>query len=544
MAAVLVALALLNASVTFYDVWPTPGIEWHGHLSMELAVAALGLALAAWWRPSARTPWLLRGLAAAWMALVLGRYVDVMSPALYGRPINLYWDMRHVGAVAAMMTDAVPTPLLLTAIAAVLLFLAVVFLATRWAFATLAGAMQTPAVRAGMAVVALAVCGQFAAQTAAGEALPPVVVAPPVTVTYFQQARLVAMQMGGTPSPIAAVRPRWETDLGRVRGADVLLVFMESYGAVTIDRPAVAAPLAASRARFAADIAATGRGVVSAMVDSPTFGGASWLAHISLMTGVEARDEGANAALMSRSRDTLVSTFARGGYRTVALMPGLGYAWPEGAFYGFDAIYDTEAMAYTGPRFGWWTVPDQFALARLDVLEAAHDDRPRFVFFPTTSTHAPFAPIAPYQPDWPRLFSAEPYAAPDVTRELAQVPNYLDMTPSYIHAVDYGLASIGGYLRQHPGRDLVLVLIGDHQPAALVAGEGASWNVPVHVVASRPAVLEALRGAGFRDGVTPERQAIGPMHALLPTLLSSFGTPASRVAAAPARTAVPAMEPR
>ena len=31
-------------------------------------------------------------LAAAWMALVLGRYVDVMSPALYGRPINLYWD--------------------------------------------------------------------------------------------------------------------------------------------------------------------------------------------------------------------------------------------------------------------------------------------------------------------------------------------------------------------------------------------------------------------------------------------------------------------
>ncbi len=66
------------------------------------------------------------------------------------------------------------------------------------------------------------------------------------------------------------------------------------------------------------------------------------------MTGVEARDEGANAALMSQSRDTLVSTFARGGYRTVALMPGLGYAWPEGAFYGFDAIYDTEAMAYTG----------------------------------------------------------------------------------------------------------------------------------------------------------------------------------------------------
>jgi hypothetical protein len=531
-AAVLAALALLNASLTFYDVWPTPGIEWHGHLSMELAAAVLLLAVAAWWRPSSQHPWLVRGLALGWMALVLGRYVDVMSPALYGRPINLYWDMRHIGAVAAMMTDAVATPLLLAALVVVMLLLGLVFLATRWAFATVAAAMRTPAVRAGLAVVALAVCGQFAAQTAAGEALPPIVVAPPVIVTYVQQARLVAMQMGGTASPIAATRPRLDTDLGRVRGADVLLVFMESYGAVTVDRPVVAAPVAASRARFAADVAATGRAVVSAMVDSPTFGGASWLAHISLMTGVEARD-------------ALVSTFAHGGYRTVALMPGLGYAWPEGAFYGFDAIYDTAAMAYAGPRFGWWTVPDQFALARLDVLEAPHDERPRFVFFPTTSTHAPFAPIAPYQPDWPRLFSAEPYAASDVTRELARVPDYLDMTPGYIHAVDYGLASIGGYLRQHPGRDLVLVLIGDHQPAALVAGEGASWNVPVHVVASRPAVLAALRGAGFRDGVTPERPAIGPMHALLPTLLSSFGTAPTRVAAAPAPIAGrPALELR
>jgi hypothetical protein len=532
-AAVLAALALLNASLTFYDVWPTPGIEWHGHLSVELAAAVLLLALVAWRRPERPSPWVIHGLAAAWMALVLGRYVDVMSPALYGRPINLYWDSRHLSAVAAMMTDAVSTPVLLLAVGAVLLLLGLVFLATRWAFAAIAAAMRAPLVRGALVALALAVAGQFTAQTVAGEILPPVVVAPPVTVTYWQQARLVAMQMGRTTSPIAAARPALTSDLGQVRGADVLLVFMESYGAVTLDRAAVADPVTASRARFAADVAATGRGVVSAMVDSPTFGGSSWLAHVSLMTGVEARDEGDNAALMSASRDTLVSTFATAGYRTVALMPGLSYAWPEGAFYGFDVIYDTAAMAYGGPRFGWWTVPDQFALARLDVLEAAHGDRPRFVFFPTTSTHAPFAPTAPYQPDWPRLLSAEPYAAADVTRELALVPDYLNLAPSYVRAVDYGLASVGGYLRQHPERDLVLVLIGDHQPAAAVSGEGASWAVPVHVVASRPAVLDALRARGFRTGVTPERRPLGPMHALLPTLLSSFGTSPSRVAAAP-----------
>ena len=95
----------------------------------------------------------------------------------------------------------------------------------------------------------------------------------------------------------------------------------------------------------------------------------------------------------------------------------------------------------------------------------------------------------------------------------------------------YSLATLGGYLRQHPARDLVLVVVGDHQPAAVVAGEGASWDVPVHVVASRDEVLDALLARGFRGGATPGRRSLGPMHALLSTLLESFGSPPVRVTA-------------
>ena len=47
-------------------------------------------------------------------------------------------------------------------------------------------------------------------------------------------------------------------------------------------------------------------------------------------------------------------------------------------------------------------------------------------------------------------------------------------------------ASIGGYLRLRPDRDFVMILIGDHQPAAAVSGKDAPWTVPVHVIASRP----------------------------------------------------------
>ena len=51
------------------------------------------------------------------------------------------------------------------------------------------------------------------------------------------------------------------------------------------------------------------------------------------------------------------------------MMPGLQQSWPEGVFYGFNDIYDGETLAYKGPPFGWWTIPDQFAVARLDAAE-------------------------------------------------------------------------------------------------------------------------------------------------------------------------------
>jgi len=67
-----------------------------------------------------------------------------------------------------------------------------------------------------------------------------------------------------------------------------------------------------------------------------------------------------------------------------------------------------------------------------------------------------------------------------------------------------------------------MILLGDHEPAAAVSGEGASWDVPVHVIASRPSILDALRTYGFRDGLTPARPSLGKMHTLLPVLLDAL----------------------
>jgi hypothetical protein len=88
--------------------------------------------------------------------------------------------------------------------------------------------------------------------------------------------------------------------------------------------------------------------------------------------------------------------------------------------------------------------------------------------------------------------------------------------------MEYALAALGGFTGLPRSRDVVLILIGDHQPPAVVSGEGAPWDVPVHVISSRRAFLDALTGIGFTPGMHPRRAPLMRMHQLMPALTSAL----------------------
>src|SRR5258705_5691014 len=102
--AAVVSLVILNASLTFENVWPTPRIRWGHALSLELALCVLILAVAHRWASRLAR----RVLPAIWIVLVAGRYLDVTAPGLYGRDFNLYWDSPYLGNVTAMLARAAP----------------------------------------------------------------------------------------------------------------------------------------------------------------------------------------------------------------------------------------------------------------------------------------------------------------------------------------------------------------------------------------------------------------------------------------------------
>jgi len=519
----LLALLFLDFALTFENVWPTPAVRWAGEVSVELAVLILFLVLWHVWRDTT-PPRLLNAIAITIVVLTLGRYGDVTAPALYGRPINLYWDLPNMGSVVAMVARAAPLWIVTAATLGIAAVLVLMYAGARWSIGRVDEALRIPVTRRVLGFFAAGFILLFTAQAMFDEMPEIPAFATPVSKTYTKQvARIYDTFSQRSSTDRLPPSPQFHSDLQALGNRDVFVIFMESYGRVTYDHADIARKVTPAREQLAAMVNRTGRSMVSAFVTSPTFGGGSWLAHSSLMSGIDVNDPDRYGLLLTQKRPTLASFFAQHGYRVVADMPGIRQRWPEGSFYRFDALYDAPTLNYQGPEFGWWRIPDQFSLAVLDAREIQPQPRkPLFVLFPTINTHMPWRPIPPLQSDWPRILTRTPFDTPDVEHSLKETPAWTDLGASYADSFVYSFHLLTSYLLARADHDFVLILIGDHQPAATVSGENASWDVPVHVITRSPEILASLKDSGFVDGATPAPRPISRMNALSQTLLDAF----------------------
>ena len=513
---------VLNALLSFENRWPTLWPSLAPRLSFELCMALLGLTGWVMWRgpPGVRT---LRALALASTFWIVARYLDVTVSAVFGRQVNLYWDSRHLldvlhmGQASAWLIGA-----------SVIVVVAVPILLYQLAFRcwqAMARELTWRPPRPAIGLVGTLLLVSFAAHGTDGRNTRWFFSMPVAPIIAGQLALLSDQLMPGRAAAQLSPSPAFDTSLAGLRGADVLLVFAESYGVSSIDDPLQAAALAPHRARFENALRDDGRRVVSARVRSPTYGGASWLAHAALLSGVDTRDPGDYELLLTTDRNTLVGDFKANGYRTVAWMPGLQRPWPEGRFYGFDRYADVDGIGYLGPRFGHWRVPDQASMALLhaqELAEPADKRAPRFIVFPTLTSHAPFRPVAPYVTDWSRLLRSDAYAPAQVARALAEPVSWTEPVPAYLESLAYTFEWLGGYLSGMAPRNLLTIVIGDHQPLASVSGQGASWDVPVHVISSDARLLKRFEAHGFTPGMQPGQPSTAGMHALTPLLLDIF----------------------
>ena len=530
------ALLLLNALLSMTNWWPTPFVQLDRRLAPEFVLLWVLILGGVAWRGTLSRGQVL-ALAIGYLLLVFGRYFDTTAPALFGRDINLYWDALQIPRVVWVSLKSYSLWVSVLMVGAVLALIWLVFKVLHLCITVAArDAAPYALAKPWLLAVTLAAVAVSVANVAGVVATWPYI-SKPVLPTYIRQAKLLGTAFAERHQQKAlAPSPAFDSDLGALRGADVNLFLLESYGRIVFSNAEMHAQLKPSRDALAAQIAAAGMQVVSAFAASTTFGGGSELAHLALLSGINTGDPLVHDLLLTTQRPTLVTAFRNRGYETFGMYPALSWDWPEKSFYRFDKFIDARDLAYKGPNLGYWKLPDQFALARLNQLYPIALETPkRFTFFPSITSHMPFHPVPPYLPDWKKILIEKPFDEAQMAAVNAQKEDWFNLRAGYTGMMDYNYQWLAGYLAQPRAREALFIVLGDHQPAGVVTGPGATWDVPVHVISSNPALLQRFVAQGFRPGLEPAEPRLGTLFDLTRILLSIFDSGGLKAASSKAQ---------
>lgn len=326
-------------------------------------------------------------------------------------------------------------------------------------------------------------------------------------------------------------------NLDALRGRNVLLVFVESYGRVAVQGSGahgVQSLLDASTRQ----LEAAGYSSRSAFLTSPTFGGSSWLAHSTLQSGVWVDNQWAYDRLLSGPRLSLSRAFGQAGWRTIAVLPSDRRDWPAGkAYYGFDATYDSSNLGYAGPRFGFSSMPDQYALWSFWRTETRRGSGPVMAEVDLASSHGPWAPL-PGMVSWASLGDGSVFAPiHDRAQSAKDLWSNRDAVPAaYMRSIEYSMTALVSFVTTYGDDNLVVVLLGDHQPATIVSGYGGGRDVPITVVTRDRGVMARTSGWGWQHGMRPDQAApVWRMDTFRDRFLAAFSDP--RQPSAPALAA-------
>jgi hypothetical protein len=443
--------------------------------------------------------------------LKLADYATFVS---YARGFNLVLDLHLLPAAWNLTSGSIgvaPAALLVLAMACFVVLLAFI---VWWATGQIMTLSPPRSLRPALAVAMVPAVAMAAADIERGWAP----FAPPGDAFTARLAVEHAAKVAATRGDLIRFRDEAARDafadlprdrvLEGLRGHDVMMLFVESYGRSTLENPRYAPTIRDRLETIEDELAEAGLAMQSAWLTAPMIGGQSWLAHASILSGLWIDNQRRYQALIASPRRSLLRYAADAGWRTVGVMPAITLAWPEAEWYGYEGLYVAADLGYEGLPFNWVTMPDQFTLKAFERFElAAAERRPVFAEIALISSHAPWTPV-PQLVDWGtiaegRVFDEMASAGdpPDVVwRDRDRVRD------QFLQAVDYSLEVIGSFANRHSENAPLLIVLGDHEPAAFVSEAPESFDVPVHVIGP-PHLLEAVADWNWSTGLVPTADA-------------------------------------
>jgi hypothetical protein len=465
-------------------------------------------------------PRTLRAVVATLLGIALGllailKLLDMCFFAVLSRPFDpvLDWSLLQDGMT--FLAGAIGSFSAIGCLAAAVVFSTLVVLGMTWSVQRLSRSLARHDVIVTRTVVVLAALwfpsALVGAQITAGVPL-----AAESSAAYLkergQSANAAARAREGSatlPTDPFATIPSEEL-LASLRGKDVIICFLESYGRSAVEDPEFAPGVTAVLDAGNRQLRARGFDSRSAFLTSSTVGGGSWLAHGTFHSGLWIDNQQRYDELDASQRLTLTRAFHRAGWRTVGVMPGNDAPWQQSDSLGYDQVYAAADLGYRGPRFSWASMPDQYTLSRFERTEHATRNRPPVMAEITlVSSHAPWEPI-PRMVGWKDIGDGSVFAGMANTNDPPQAiltRPALRVHADYRAAIEYSLSSLISYIQTYGDKNLVVIFLGDHQPSPIVTGYGASHDVPISILTQDRSVLNRISSWGWQDGLKPGPQA-------------------------------------
>ena len=513
---ILLWLALLNGLLLIPALAMPGATPWLSLEALIVWVTVCGLRGRNW---SDRVTLSLAVICGLLVLLVL---MDALIRESLGRGLNLYLEVRMLGAVWNLMSSNLGKPLATIAIILLLGCLAALVWFSRFALERLKHHSPAPLGKPLWLITGLAMAAAVTPW-----------VGSPALAFVANQASLVSHTYQTTKAFTEQLEIRSATanqtrPLTKLANRDVMLGFIESYGISSITDPRYEPVVSKSLDIMADELAAAGLTVATGRLRSPIQGGQSWLGHLSVLSGQWIHNQLAYETLLSSGYSTLIDDFRATGHQTMAIMPAITRAWPEGRLLRYDRIYDRNNLNYQGPPFNWVTMPDQYTWHRFQALRK-QQITPVFAELALISSHAPWVPILSVLENWDSIGNGEIFQQWEGIGE-APVSLWRDadrVREHFARAIAYALESASGFASRYVNEDTLLILLGDHQPAPLITGDDASRDVIVHIISADPALVAPFVDGelpGFRPGVRPDPDTQGAlMSAMRPFLHKVFG---------------------
>jgi hypothetical protein len=308
---------------------------------------------------------------------------------------------------------------------------------------------------------------------------------------------------------------------------DLHIFVIESYGSTIFATIEYLDHMLPVYTRLEQEMMGAGWLAFSGFVRSPAFGGRSWMADASLLSGIQIKTQAAFDQIAEREQPAeLLAFLGDNNYYRIYAAPGTTAAdesWRSA--YPFEEYLLSDDYDYSGPFLNLGAMSDQFILHSVTQRHLL-PFRKEFALYLLVSSHVPFKVVPKYIEDWSLLSNGEVYYEDHL---MYFENNWLtggELAEGYLAGIEYSLTTTAGYLSNIIEERGLTIIVGDHQPRKPVSDSRAGYAVPIHILLPEELPVTVPQEWKMQPGFIPEYPLVSendyPEMAAMPALIKAL----------------------